>query len=119
MTSRTLFSWLMAYSAAGDFPENLRRLFLDQPQGVAVGVADHHRLLETELGLRLRRYGHHARADERHARLAQPAGERLDILGHQGRLPMPEIVGLRLGRHQAAAGRRLVLKKLDVRRRGG
>src|SRR5262245_64231240 len=69
MKSRTLFSWLMAYSAAGDFPENFRRLFLDQPQGVAVGVADHHRLLETELGLRLRRYGHHARADERHARL--------------------------------------------------
>src|SRR5204863_6747377 len=97
MKSTTLLAWLIA-SAAGGFSRRDSPLLLDQPQRVSVGVADHHRFLETELGLRLRRYGHHAGADELHARLAQSAGEGLDIVAHQRRLPMPEVAGLGLGR---------------------
>src|SRR5262249_54953690 len=114
--ARTLFSWFMARSQK--FFRTVS-LFLDQAQCVAVGIADHQRFLEPELALRLLRYGNDARADELGTRLAQSAGKRLDVLADQRDLPVPEIVGLAFGRHQPAAGWRLVLEELDVRRSRG
>ena len=111
---------LLNHAALRNFhTERIGWLFLDQAQRVTVGVPDHHCFFEPELGLRLRRDGHQARADERRTSLTQSADERLDIPAHQRRLPMPEIVGLGLGGHHPSAGRRLVLEEFDVRRRRG
>src|SRR5215471_2341311 len=53
-----------------------RSLFFDQPQRVAGWVAHQDSSLESELSLRVLRYGHRLGRDELRARLAQSLGER-------------------------------------------
>src|SRR3954469_17596610 len=94
----------------------LRWLFFDQPDGMAIGIADHHRLLEAQFGLRVLWNEHHVGADELRAGPAQALGSGPDVLGDECRLPMPEIAGPGVAGHRPAAGWRLVFEELDVGR---
>src|SRR6516165_10858824 len=107
-----------AAPSAGISGQWLLWLLLDQAYGVSAWITDHNRFLEAQLRLRLRWDSQYVWADESHTSLAQTISDRCDILGYERCLPMPEIVRRSIGRHRASAGRRLIVKKLDVRRCG-
>src|SRR5262245_24638554 len=96
----------------------LLQLLLDQAYGVSAWITDDNRFLEAQLRLRLRWNSQYVRADESHTSLAQTISDHCDIFGYERCLPMPQIVRSGIDRHRPSAGRRLIVKQLDVRRRG-
>src|SRR5436190_21977745 len=94
----------------------LNRSFLNEAQHMTGRITHHDRLLEAERSLRILGDPDHLRRDELRSRLAQPLGERADVLAGERRLPMPESIRFAAERQRPAARRRLILEELDVRR---